>query len=174
MINHCHRGKILYTPQNAVTDTIMKNMNKTFETFEVFREYSQPYGSLYLELRYITAYKKQARLLTQLFHSKFFEELTHSNINTKYGFQFDQLMNQNLTSTVDILHQNMNLFKTTNQLTRSMSCFSTNRIVPVSSEAGIVNAASSDDTRLLAGIVMMDNSTKDLRTSVVTSISNKY
>ena len=164
LIDYCPRGEILYTPQNAVTDAIMKNMNKTFETFEVFRDYSQPYGSLYLQLRYITAYENQARLLTQLFHSKFFEELTHSNINEKYGFQFDQLMNQNLTSTVDILHQNMNLFETTNQLSRSMSCFSTNRIVPVASETGIVNAASSENVRMLAGIVMMDNSTRELRT----------
>ena len=142
----------------------MKNMNKTFETFEVFREYSQPYGSLYLQLRYIKSYENQARLLTKLFSSKFFEELTQSNINEKFGFQFDQLMNQNLTSTIDILQENMNLFETTNQISRSMSCYSTNRIVPVPSEAAIINAASSENTRLLAGIMMMDNSTRELRT----------
>ena len=141
----------------------MKNMNKTFETFEVFKQYSQTYGGLYLQLRYIKSYENQARLLTKLFHSTFFEELTQSNINDKFGFQFDQLMNQNLTLTIEILQQNMNLFETTNQISRSMSCFSTNRIVPVSSEAAIISAASSEDTRLLAGIVLMDNSTRELR-----------
>ena len=142
----------------------MKRMNKTFETFEVFRDYSQPYGSLYTHLKYAESYDSQAKLLTKLFSSKFFEEFAQSNINAKYGFQFDQMMNQNLTSTLDMLNQNMNLLEATNQITRSMSCFSTNRIFPVASEQAIVTAASDENLRLLAGIVLMDNATQELTT----------
>ena len=43
----------------------MKRMNKTFETFEVFRDYSQPYGSLYTHLKYAESYDSQAKLLTK-------------------------------------------------------------------------------------------------------------
>ena len=154
------RGQIYYTPENEITDKIMRNMNKTFENFEEFRDYAQTFGSLYSSFRNIEYYTSQSKILTILLSSKFFEELAGSKINEKFDFDFNQMKNKNVSQTVQGIKDNLNVFETINQATRSMSCFQTNRITPAKDESDFVSAA--ENGTLLAGIVLMDRFANNL------------
>ena len=112
------RGDILYTPMNAITEDLMKKVNKSFETFEEFRSFAQPYGSLYFHLRDIDNYETQAELLTTLLSSRFYEEYSQSNIGQLYGVDFTQFVKSNVTGFYEDLKNNMNVLKVTNQAMR--------------------------------------------------------
>ena len=112
------RGDILYTPRNTITEDIMKRVNKSFQTFEDFRSFSQPYGSLYYHLKHIESYETQAELLTILLSSRFYQEYSQSNIGQVYGVDFTQFINSNVTGFYEDLKNNMNVFQITNQVTR--------------------------------------------------------
>ena len=74
--NQYFRGSILYTPDNEVTRRIMKDFNKTLETYDEFRQYSQPFGGLFLHAKNADSYFNQSRTLTNLFFSTFFKEFS--------------------------------------------------------------------------------------------------
>ena len=112
------RGEILYTPRNPITENLMKNFNKSFETFEEFRSFAQPFGSLYVHLKDIENYKDRAELLTTLLNSRFFEEYSESNIGSVYGIDFQQFKNSNATSLYESIKNNLNVLDVTNQATR--------------------------------------------------------
>ena len=96
----------------------MKKVNKTFETFEEFRSFAQPYGGLYFHLRDIENYKNQADLLTTLFYSRFYEEYSESNIGSVYGLDFKKFIDSNVTSVHENIKNNLNVLELTAQATR--------------------------------------------------------
>ena len=96
----------------------MKYMNKTFEDFESFKSYAQPYGNLYFNLKNINSYEDQSKILTELFASKFYKELSVSNIPDKFGFDFNTMIDRNVTDTFNRVKENLNLLETTNLITR--------------------------------------------------------
>ena len=117
------RGEILYTPRNAITENIMKNFNKSFQTFEEFRSFAQPYGSLYFHLKDVENYKDRAELLTTLLKSRFYEEYSQSNIGSIYGIDFRQFINSNVTNLYENIKNNLNVLEVTNQATRYIFTF---------------------------------------------------
>ena len=44
----------------------MKNFNESFQTFEEFRSFAQPYGSLFFHLKDVENYKDQAVIITPI------------------------------------------------------------------------------------------------------------
>ena len=109
-------GDILYTPENMITEDIMKKFNRSFQTFEEFKSFAQPYGSLYFHLKDIENYETQSQLLTILTHSRFFEEYTMSNIAN--FLNFTQFIKSNVTELYENIKDNMNILEVTNQATR--------------------------------------------------------
>ena len=112
------RGEILYTPRNTITENIMKSFNKSFQTFEEFRSFAQPYGNLYVHLKDIENYRDRAELLTTFLSSRFYEELSQSNIGSVYGIDFQQFSNSNVTNLYENIKNNLNALEVTNKATR--------------------------------------------------------
>ena len=96
----------------------MKNFNKSFQTFEEFRSFAQPYGGLYVHLRDIENYKDRAELLTTLLNSRFYQEYSQSDIGSIYGIDFQQFINSNVTNLYENIKSNLNVLAVTNEATR--------------------------------------------------------
>ena len=96
----------------------MKSFNKSFQTFEEFRSFAQPYGNLYFHLKDIENYKDRAELLTTFLSSRFYEELSQSNIGSVYGIDFQQFIGSNVTNLYENIKDNLNVLEVTNQATR--------------------------------------------------------
>ena len=140
----------------------MKNLNMTFETFEQFRKFSQPFGNLYLEAKNVDSYQNQSKTFTKLFLSDFYRELSESNIQSKFDFDFGAVIDKNTTNIQVKIKENLELFKVIGDVTKSLSCFMTNRVRGVDSEELIIEAAANGS--LLAGIVLMNGETENLTT----------
>ena len=98
----------------------MKNFNESFQTFEEFRSFAQPYGSLFFHLKDVENYKDQAELLTTLLKSRFYEEFSQSEISLIYGIDLQQFINSNVTDLYENIKNNLNVLEVTNQATRYM------------------------------------------------------
>ena len=141
----------------------MKNVNSTYETISTFQQYSIPFGNLYYYIRNIESYDNQAKILTQLLSSEFYQDFIESDISDKYDFNFQQMKNKNVTELTDSLKENTKYFKMVNKFTKAIECIETNRIQPVDGEEDMIEAAESG--RLLAGITFLDSEAKNLTTS---------
>ena len=96
----------------------MKNFNESFQTFEEFRSFAQPYGSLFFHLKDVENYKDQAELLTTLLKSRFYEEFSQSEISSIYGIDLQQFINSNVTDLYENIKNNLNVLEVTNQAIR--------------------------------------------------------
>ena len=150
------RGQVLYTPDNAVVREIIKKANKTFELFGEFREKSQTLGNVYTDLKHVNEYKGAADIITTLFSSNFYIELSDSALNDKYGLDMKSLEGSNVSRMVVDINERLPAIQVFNLLTNTLSCLETDRFVPHKTEGDIIAAASTGESKFLAGLVFKD------------------
>ena len=150
------RGQVLYTPDNAIVHDIIKKANKTFEVFGEFREKSQTLGNVYADLKHVDQYEGAAAIITTLFSSNFFIELSESALQDKYGLDMKSLEGSNLSRMVKEIKERLPAIQVFNLLTNSLSCLETDRFVPHKTEGDIIASASTGESKFLAGLVFKD------------------
>ena len=150
------RGRVLYTPDNPVVREIIAKANKTLEVFGEFRENSQTLGNVYTHLKHLDEYEGAAAILTTLFFSEFYNELSDSALQEKYGLDMKSLEGANVSRMVKDVNDRLPSIQVFNLLTNSLSCLETDRFVPHKTEGDIIAAASTNETKFLAGLVFKD------------------
>ena len=155
------RGDILYTPENTITREIMQKANYTFMVFDEFRSYVQPFGMLFVDMKHIEEYQEHAEIMTQLFFSNFFEDLSKSNIKETYDMDLEEFIDQNITEACESIQETLPLLEVTFTLGRSLSCMKTDRMISKTSEEEILLSARNSSSEFLAGVVLVDNSTNN-------------
>ena len=150
------RGQVLYTPDNAVVREVIKKANKTFEVFDQFRENSQTLGNVYTDLKHLDEYEGAAAIITTLFFSNFYNELSESALKDKYGLDMKALEGTNVSRMVAEIKERLPVIQAFNLLTNSLSCLETDRFVPHKTEGDIIAAASTGESKFLAGLVFKD------------------
>ena len=150
------RGQVLYTPDNPVVREVIKKANKTFEVFDQFREKSQTLGNVYTDLKHLDEYEGAAAIITTLFSSNFYNELSESALKDKYGLDMRALEGTNVSRMVAEINERLPVIQVFNLLTNSLSCLETDRFVPHKTEGDIIAAASTGETKFLAGLVFKD------------------
>ena len=150
------RGQVLYTPDNEVVREVIKKANKTFEVFGQFREKSQTLGNVYTDLKYVDEYEGAAATITTLFFSNFYKELSDSALKDKYGLNMKAMEGTNVSRMVTEIKERLPAIQVFNLLTNSLSCLETDRFVAHKTEGDIIAAASSEESKFLAGLVFKD------------------
>ena len=150
------RGQVLYTPDNLVVREIIQKANKSFEVFAEFREKSQTLGDIYLDLKNVAEYKVAASIITNLFFSNFYTELSDSDLQDKYGLDMRSMERANVSRMLNDIKDSLPALQVFNLLTNSLSCLETDRFFPQETEGEIIATASKGETKFLAGLVFKD------------------
>lgn len=149
------QGTIFITPKNGIAEEIVAKSLWFFSKIEQFRKKVNNIGDNYQYLNYIEGYEEQAKILSTLFQSNFYQEFRESFTGEMLSLPNGKF--SNLMELYETIKANENILSMVNTISLGLKCLNTKRFDFLENESDILAKSRILGEQFLAGIVILPN-----------------